>query len=357
LTLATGFLLAAVLPGLGQALAHGNAHSPGAAWTAWNLTPDIMLGTFLVTALYIAGMWRRHNNTDSGEAWRHLSYFSGILAVFVALESPVDPIAEHVFMVHQVQHLLLRTLGPMLLVLAAPQGLLVAGMPDALRRRILAPAITGSAVKSVFAFLARPVVATGLYIGTLYFWQIPRFHQLSLLSARLHYLMHATMLFAGLLFFWRVFDTRPAPMGLRYGLRLMMLWVMVLSNIVLGAYLVFKDSVLYPVYGELGRWMGFSALGDEVAGGMLIWVPGSMMGVLAVLIVIHRWGRQETKDERRRAATRQRQGKGHPAPMTASELVRETSARNRAMALGFLGFAIAVFAITIAVGVVSELWG
>lgn len=358
MTVAAGLLLAGILPGVSPALAHSATHPAGPAWTAWNLTPDIFLGTLLAAVLYAAGIRRRRTRIDGTVLWRHFSFFAGLLSIFVALQSPIDPVAEHVFLIHQVQHLLLRTVAPMLLILAAPQGLLVAGMPDAAQRRLLAPLVTNSAVKGVFAVMARPVIATALFIGALYFWQVPRYHQLSLLNDRLHYLMHATMLFTGLLFFWRVFDTRPAPTGTRYGVRLMMLWIMVLSNIVIGAYLVFKDLVLYPVYGELGRWWGRSALEDEMAGGTLIWVPGGMMGVLAVLIVIHMWGRQETKEERRRDTVRRRRGREQTTtPMTAAQLIRETSGKNRAMALGFLGFVIAVFAATVAIGVVSKLRG
>lgn len=339
-----------------RALAHGNAHPADNALTAWNFTPDIVLGTLLVIVLYAAGMWRMRHKAAGLGVWKHLFFFAGVLAIFLALQSPVDPVAEHVFLIHQVQHLLLRTVGPMLLVLGAPQGVLVTGMPGAVQRRVLLPAINSFAVQRVFAFLSRPVIATALFIGALYFWQIPKFHQLSLLNEKLHYLMHATMLLTGLLFFWRVFDMRSAPTGTRYGVRLMMLWIMILSNIVIGAYLVFKQSVLYPLYGELGRMWGLSALEDEVAGGMLIWVPGSMMGLLAVLIVIHMWGRQETKEERRRDAAVERGARAPAArPMTADELVRETSGKNRAMALGFVGFVIVVFAVTIVIGVVSEM--
>jgi cytochrome c oxidase assembly factor CtaG len=47
---------------------------------------------------------------------------------FFALQSPIDPVAEHLFFVHQIQ-LLLGRVTPMFIMLSAPQGLLVAGMP------------------------------------------------------------------------------------------------------------------------------------------------------------------------------------------------------------------------------------
>ncbi len=340
------------------AFAHGVLNDGADPWTAWNVTPDITLGTLLVAGLYTSGLWRRRHKTDRMRVWRHVSFFAGLAAIFLALQSPIDPIAERVFLMHQVQHLLLRMIGPMLLFLAAPQGILVAGLPETAQRRLLIPVITNPMVRGVFAFLAYPAIATALFIGALYFWQIPKYHNLALLDDNVHYLMHASILFTGLVFFWRIFDARPAPMGTRYGVRLMMLWAMILSNIVIGSYLAFKRSVLYSAYAELGRLGGFSALGDELMGGALIWIPSSMMGVVAVLIVVHMWGRHETKEEHRRSAVQRRRGYGHnEPPMTAAELIQGAAGKNRAMALGFTVFVIAVFVTAIMIGVVNQVIG
>lgn len=338
--------------------AHGVLKPGENAWTAWNLTPEITLGTLLVAGLYVAGLWRRQHKTDTVRVWRHVSFFAGLAAIFLALQSPIDPIAERVFLVHQVQHLLLRMIGPMLLFLAAPQGLLVAGTPDWAQRRIVTPVIVNGVVRSAFGVLAHPVTVTVLFIGTLYFWQVPKFHNLALLNDQMHYLMHASMLLPGLLFFWRIFDSRPAPTGTRYGVRLMMLWIMILSNIVIGSYLAFKQPVLYSAYAELGRLWNLSARGDELLGGAFIWIPSSMMGLLAVLIVVHMWGRHETKEEQRRSMMLRRRGYGHnEPPMTAAELIQGAAAKNREMALGLTVFVIAVFTTAIAIGVINQMMG
>jgi len=347
-----------VFVGIADALAHG-ALSPGQnLWAAWDLTPEITLGTLLAAGLYATGLWRRRHKTDAVRIWRHVSFFAGLAAIFLAFQSPIDPIAERVFLMHQVQHLLLRLLGPMLLFLAAPQGLLVAGTPDWAQRRIVTPIMTNDVVRGAFGILVHPAIVTALFIGTLYFWQIPKFHNLALLNDKLHYLMHASMLLPGLLFFWRIFDFRPAPMGTRYGVRLMMLWIMILSNIVIGSYIAFKRPVLYSAYAELGRLGSFSALADELLGGVLIWIPSSMTGLVAVLIVVHMWGRHETKEEHRRTARLLRQGYGrNEPPMTAADLIQGAAEKNRTMALGFTVFVIAIFAAAIAIGMISNVMG
>lgn len=347
----TAVLAVALIALLGapSAFAHG-VLTPGTnpLW-AWNLTADITGLTLLAAAVYGAGLWRRRHKRDASRPWRALSFYGGLTAIFLALQSPIDPIAERIFLVHQVQHLLLRMIGPMLIFLAAPQALLVAGLPAWAQRNVLAPLITNRFLAGLFGLLAHPVVVTMLFIGTLYFWQIPTFQDMALLNDAVHYLMHVSLLVPGLLFFWRVFDFRPAPVATGYGVRLMMLWVMILSNIVIGSYLAFKQPVLYSAYGELGRIWGFSASSDELLGGALIWIPSSMMGVVAVLIVIHKWARQEDRDARGAAA---RPG-GGGLPTTGAELIAQASAKNRTMALGFGVFAGAVFATVITIGMIA----
>jgi putative membrane protein len=64
------------------------------------------------------------------ERLRHLAFFGGLAALFIALQSPIEPISDHLFVAHQVEHMLLRTGAPMLLMLAAPQAALLRGLPE-----------------------------------------------------------------------------------------------------------------------------------------------------------------------------------------------------------------------------------
>ena len=117
--------------------AHVETSPVGNPWTAWQFTPDIVLGTLFVCALYTLGIRARGKRQRPVPWWRHLSFFGGLLLIFAALQSPLDVLSEHGFAIHQLQHLLLHTAGPMFLMLAAPQILLTAGMPELLLRREL----------------------------------------------------------------------------------------------------------------------------------------------------------------------------------------------------------------------------
>jgi putative membrane protein len=337
------------------ALAHDvEALTDATAWSTWTLTADIVIPTALVALIYTAGMLRRAAATE-GPRWpRHLLFFGGLAAVFLALQSPIDPIAERLFFIHQTQHLLLRMVGPLLLALAWPQGILIAGTPAAVRRTLLTPVVGNGAVRQVFRFATQPIVVTAIFIASLYVWQIPRLHNVALLNETIHYLMHATMLLAGLIFWWRIFDMRPAPQGLHYGARLMILWIVILSNIILGAYTTLKSTVLYGAYDVTGRLFDVRPLTDEQLGGVIIWIPSSMMCLIAVLIVIHMWGRHETRLDERRTTWSPSNSAALLYPTSASGVIERARPKNRLLALGITAFVVAVFATAIIAGVLNN---
>jgi putative membrane protein len=338
------------------ALAHaGKPHHDEIGWTNWEFEPEIFILTFIACLIYAAGILRRPRAEDSLRLWRHAAYFGGVAAVFVSLESPVDAMADHLFWMHQIQHMLLRMIGPMLIALSAPQAMLIAGLPSSLRRGALAPFASSSALRRIFSFVTDATVVTALFIAALYVWQYAPYHNAAILNDGIHYTMHVTMLAAGLLFWWRIFDMRPPPMGLSYGTRLMMLWIATLAQIGLGAYTTLKGEVLYPAYDIAGRLFETSPLTDETIGGFIIWVPSAMMCLLAAILVIHLWGVQETRADENRLAWSVLNSAALRYPTTGAELVAQARPKNRMLAIGVLAFAVSMFGLAIFIGVLNQL--
>ncbi len=284
-----------------MALAHGSATAPEKAWlTAWPVSIDAIIALAVAAVFYIRGTRSLRHRQMTAQRARHWAFFGGLAAIFFALATPLDVIAEHLFVVHQVQHLLLRGVAPMLLMLAVPAGPLIAGMPTVVRHRIFAPIMRQAIVRAVFGVAAQPLVSTVLYAGTLYAWQVPALHNVALLDGVWHCAMHLTMLGTGLIFFGCVFDPRPAPWGPPFHQRLVMLGAAMFANIPLGAITTLKERASYTAYDQLGRWWGVEPLTDELLGGLVIWIVGSMMGLLAVLWLLTRWSRSEERMVARR---------------------------------------------------------
>lgn len=324
-------------------------------WNRWTFEPGIVVPSLLILVVYGFGVFRRRASIDALRIWRHISFAAGMMTVYVSLESPLDGMADHLFWAHQIQHLLLRMLGPMLIALSMPQATLISGMPSALRRGALAPFAGNLVLRLLFTVLTNAWVVTALFIAALFVWQYPPLHDAAILDDRIHYVMHVTMLAAGLLFWWRIFDMRRVPVGLGYGSRLMMLWVTALAQIGLGAYLALKNTMLYPAYDLVGRLFGINPLVDEVTGAFIIWVPSAMMFLISAITIIHMWGKQEERAWAARPSWTPSNSDAMRYPATAVALVELARPKNRKLAIGVVGFVLAVFAMTIFTGVLYHL--
>ena len=140
-------------------------------------------------------------------------------------------------------------------------------------------------VRRVFARLTHPGPALALYVAATWLWHVPAVYEAALRSAGLHYLQHACFLGSSLLFWYPV--VRPYPARPRWSPWLLLPYLLLadVSNTVLSALLTFSDRVLYPHYGQVPRLAGISALDDQAAAGVIMWVPGSVAFLLPLFAI------------------------------------------------------------------------
>lgn len=309
--------------------AHGDEIAPGTSWwTLWQFSPEILIGLGLGAGIYLRGLAR-----GARPPTLHIiSYFGGLLALFAGLISPIEPLADHIFFVHQIEHMCLRTLGPMFIFAALPQAVLMRGLPRSWRQRLAGPVASNGPIRRLFGFLTTPIVATALFLFTSYFWMMPHWHDIAILNEPIHYMWHISLLVTGLIFFSVMFDRRRPPLGPSLGQRLGMFVAAALGNILLGAFLTFKPVAIYTAYLHMGHMWHVPMVIDESAGGALMWMPGTMMFALSAGIIIARWGKEEERSE----ALRIRDAR--PAP------VRAAGANSR-LAIGLASFSFAMLLI------------
>ncbi len=291
-----GGLALALLVGVGAALAHQGIPPGQTALTAWGFVTNPIPSLLLLAGLYfyINGLNSRDNPTHPVSNWQKASFFAGILTLFAALQSPVEPLAEHYFAIHQLQHLMVRMIGPLLILLGAPLTPTLRGMPAWLRQGVVRPVARMPAARWIYVKLTNPVFTVAAFLGLLFIWQIPGPHDLAVHNDWAHELMHGTMLASGFLFWWVVIDPKPHRSRLHYGLRVLYLGLIVLPNTLLGAAITFREGLIYSAYQELPRpWEGFSYLDDQRLGGLILWVPGDMMCIIAAGIVMFMWYQRE----------------------------------------------------------------
>jgi putative membrane protein len=250
----------------------------------WEFSPAAFLlcvGAVVAYGLHLARV-PNHRRPGIG---RRLSFFSGWALIYFVMQTRFDYLSQHMFFIHRIQHLVLHHLGPFLVALALP--LEVPGIVRRLARH--------RSARLAWHSVQNPVVAPLLFVGLIYLWLTPSIHFDAMLSARLYAVMNWSMLVDGLLFWGLMLDPRPRAMGaqLGFGARLWLVLLAIPPQLVLGAYIALSKRDLFDVYAVCGRAFGLDAGTDQVVGGIVTWIPATMMHVVAVLVLLSRWMRSD----------------------------------------------------------------
>lgn len=253
------------------------------SWAPW----EFSWPWFLAAGLALGWYWRGLTRLPPAErppAWRGLSYVAGVLAVYAVLQTHFEYLAEHMFFLNRIQHVVMHHIGPFLIVLAWPGAVLRRGMPSLVRRVIDAPIVV-----SPVRVLQRPVIASLLFVGLVAFWLIPAVHFRAMIDARLYQVMNWSMVVDGILFWAVVLDPRPRPPArVSFGGRAAMALAVAPPQILIGAAIAFAPYDLYNFYAWCGRiYPSIGALGDQQLGGLNIWIPPAMMSGVALILVIN----------------------------------------------------------------------
>jgi putative membrane protein len=118
----------------------------------------------------------------------------------------------------------------------------------------------------------------------LWIWHIPLLFQAALQSRWLHDLQHLTFVLTALLFWSGLFLARGAA---HRGAAVLYLFTTTVHTGVLGALITFADV---PWYSPALRPAALpDAMQDQQLGGLIMWVPGSMVYVAAGLYLLLQW--------------------------------------------------------------------
>ncbi|MBL8797238.1 MAG: cytochrome c oxidase assembly protein, partial [Planctomycetia bacterium] len=196
---------------------------------------------------------------------------------------PIEPLSFLLLQVHMVQHLLLIMVAPALLWLGAPYLPLLQGLPRAIRLHVVAPWLRLPALQHAWQRLTHPLTAWLLFTAVTWLWHAPALYDLALRSPAWHYVQHACFLVTGLLFWQPVIEPYPGRPRVSRWLLLPYLIFADLTNTALSALLTFSRDVLYPHYAATPRLWGISALEDQAAAGVFMWVPGSLAYLLPLV--------------------------------------------------------------------------
>ncbi len=257
---------------------------------SWNLRPEVVLPLLLAAGLYALGWWRLSRRASRPMARTRLGLaIGGLLAIALALVSPLDRHADSLFVAHMVQHMLLITVAAPALLLADPFPIVVWALPGPVRVRARRWLTRGSPFGRVWGSVTAMRVTWIGYAFVLWGWHVPVAYDAALSHRFVHDVEHVTFFIGAVLFWWPVIH--PAPRFRRpvpHTLRIVYLVLSAFQTAALGLLLTLAPVVLYRSYAAAVRPEGLSALDDQAWGGVVMWGLGGLIDMLAVLVLLYR---------------------------------------------------------------------
>lgn len=268
---------------------------------SWSFPPTVVVGLTAAAALYWRGLITSHSLIEHGPhpRWRSVAFAMGLTALALALMSPVAPLGGLLFSAHMIQHMLLAIMAAPLIVVGAPLGPVLRGLPGSVRASVTRAFRIGRPLRRIADVLTRPLVAAAAHAVTIWFWHVPGIYDATLRVESLHYLQHATILVTALLFWWPVAQPTGAC-RLPPGVAMLYLTAgMVVQHKLLGTFLTFARQPLYPYYTQVPRLWGVSPLSDQQTAGLIMSTGGFMIIWIAFTAVFVVWAREAGRKEER----------------------------------------------------------
>jgi putative membrane protein len=188
-----------------------------------------------------------------------------------------------------VQHLLLTMLvTPLLLV----------GTSGAMLRPLLArPALSGIARR-----MTAGAVGFAIFNVTLIAWHLPPLYNLAMADHRVHIVQHLCFLAASVLMWWPLLSRMPELPPLSRPLQMLYICLLMIPMSVVGMIIAYAEEILYPAYESAPRVSSLSPQQDQLVGGLIMWIPGSLIYIALLTVVFFKWAREAEEEEARGVA-------------------------------------------------------
>jgi putative membrane protein len=259
-----------------------------AADTSFAWAPGPIFIVLALVALYVY-RWRqvrRSGSTRGASYTRLFAWLGGVLCIAIALLSPIDTLADQVFAMHMVQHVLLLDFAPILLI---------AGLTKVLLRPI---ARTVLDAERALGPIAHPIFAVVFYVGSMWLWHVPFMYDAALNHSGVHVIEHTFFLSAGLLYWWHLLS----PVRGRHLSGLSPVGYMVSTKVfvgLLGIFLTFAPTSIYSFYEHRPQVWGLHPSDDQALAGAIMAIEQSIvMGVALAYLFVRALAESERQQER-----------------------------------------------------------
>ena len=252
----------------------------------WSIPVWLTMAILVTAAVYLRG-WLAIRKTRAAQfsGLRLASFLAGLGVLFLAIGSPMDGFADALLSAHMVEHLLLMSAVPPLLLWGMPVVPLLRGPPGSLLRFVIGPILRLSPLRRIMRWLVAPVVAWLAMNLTFLAWHIPAAYDFALEHENWHAAEHLCFLTSSTLFWWCILRPWPASQQRRTWGILLYLVSADIVNTVLSALLAFCGRPVYTYYLDHPNPFQASPLDDQVLGAVIMWVIGSIVFMVPAMLI------------------------------------------------------------------------
>ncbi len=261
----------------------------------WSFDPFLILA-IIVAAWHETGLRRlagrsRPERTRERRL-RSLWFYSGLVVLLVAVESPIDYWADSYFLVHMVQHLLLMFAAPSLIVAGAPWQPLLDALPGRSGQSVTRGVMTGGwsrPLRWLGGLFLRPWVAVFSFSLVMVAWHIPALFNLAQSNSAVHiWLMHGSFFAAGVIFWLQFIPSPPfrSQMPL-LGRAAALLATNVVMIMIAMSLSIFANHSVYAAYDHVAG-VSLPPFADQQIGAAILWVCGDFWALPTMIVTIWR---------------------------------------------------------------------
>jgi cytochrome c oxidase assembly factor CtaG len=253
---------------------------------AWPFDPTVYAG---LLALWLGHAWLARDRGLSRA--RTLAFGSGLLTIWLALETPIDVVSDrYLDSVHMFQHVLLGVVAPPLLLLG-------------LNREMAGVLLRVPGLRAATEPVPAQVLSAAVMIG----WHVPALYDATLYSESLHVVEHLAFIGGGLLFWWPVIDATAAHARWRLSplAKLLYLFIGTFPQDGVALALQFSRTPFYEFYTHAPRIVpGLDPVTDQTTAGAVLMLFGKSSYFIGTVVVFLRWFNADLRADMEASASR-----------------------------------------------------
>ncbi len=264
--------------------------------SVWRVDLIVVGLTITAATAYAIGVCRLRR---AGHAWplgRTLSWAAGCVCVIAASGTGIKAYGTAMFSVHMIDHMLVSMLAPLLLVLGAPLTLALRACATLRGHQsmMLQDELNHLINSRLIAVVTNPVVALGLYVGSLFAVYFTPLFDVLVRYHWGHVLMTLWFFTTGYLFFSVVVAIDPGPRRLPVLARLGLLVAAMPFHALFGIALMTSTTIVgESFYRELALPWVADLRRDQWLGGVFTWVGGLIPVIVVAVVLIIEWWRAD----------------------------------------------------------------